>query len=409
MRTKPVQNVVFRLTTLIAAVVVLTWCADAHAQSQFPCRARVSGDRVRIRTGPSLNHFAFQSLPFGTEMVAEALDKDWVRVYLPPHQRCWIHADFLQPAPEGGLQVTGSRVRIRCTPNTKYTPIGEVTKGQRLQPTGTIDDSGKWAECYAPLGTKVYIHKDYLELGGRVAAGDLAATVRGLKLPAGGSTIAKPPLTPTPSGDRPGPKGNGTSGADGKTPHLQMPAPSKFSPRLRELYGRFEVERKKPPIEWDFTAVVAELESIRRTTEDLGELENAERWKRWITEHLLPIRDPLLDIEKQKELQRRRREAAAKQAEGQIEKGVHVYEPGGREDKYLATGWVVAMGKRSAVDATHKLMKGNKLLFYIKAEHYDLDEFVNKRVGIQGTLQELPPESGARLVRITALTSLSAK
>ncbi|MEM7168303.1 MAG: SH3 domain-containing protein [Planctomycetota bacterium] len=393
---------------LAFVVLALGFSTHLAAQGSFPCYGRVSGDRVRIRTGPSLNHFAFASLALSTEVVADGQDQEWIRIYLPPHQRCWVHADFLQVLPEGGLQVTGSRVRVRCTPNTKYTPIGQVNKGQRLQPTGTMDETGKWAECLAPFGTKVYIHKDYLELGGRIPAGDLAATIRGLK----------PPASVRPIGDAPGPGSDtppdrqlpGGNGAEGAAQGLRMPAPSQFSPRLRELYGRFELERKKPPIEWDFDDILSELESIRRNTEDLGELENAERWKRWITEHLLPIRDPLVEIEKQKEIQRRRRENAAKLSEGQIEKGVHVYEPGGGQDReYLATGWVVAMGKRTAVDATHKLMKGNKLLFYLRAEQYDLDDFVNKRVGIQGTLQELAPEHGARLVRVTSLKSLSAK
>ena len=280
-----------------------------------------------------------------------------------------------------------------------------------MQATGTMDETGKWAECLAPFGAKVYIHKDYLELGGRVAAADLAATVRGLKQP---KAVAGTPLNPRETTPQPGPEGNGapgkSAGTDGGTPSLRMPAPSQFTPRLKELYVRFETERKKPPIEWDFEAVLAELESIRRSTEDLGELENAERWKRWITEHLLPIRDPLVEIEKQKELRRKRREANAEQAEGQITKGVHRYGPKtSGEKKYLATGWVVALGKRTKVDATHKLMKGNKLLYYLKAEHYDLNNFVNKRVGIQGTLQELLPEHGAKLVKVTLLKSLSAK
>ena len=52
-------------------------------------------------------------------------------------------------------------------------------------------------------------------------------------------------------------------------------------------------------------------------------------------------------------------------------------------------------------------MKGNQLLYYLNGEKLNLDQYVNKRVGIIGTIQELDPETGARLLMVQKIEVLS--
>ena len=52
-------------------------------------------------------------------------------------------------------------------------------------------------------------------------------------------------------------------------------------------------------------------------------------------------------------------------------------------------------------------MKGNQLLFYLDGGKLKLDLYVNKRVGIVGTVEEQDPSTGARLIRIRSIEVLS--
>ena len=52
-------------------------------------------------------------------------------------------------------------------------------------------------------------------------------------------------------------------------------------------------------------------------------------------------------------------------------------------------------------------MKGNQLLYYLNGEKMNLDQYVNKRVGIVGTIKEQDPESGARLLEVQKIEILS--
>ena len=65
------------------------------------------------------------------------------------------------------------------------------------------------------------------------------------------------------------------------------------------------------------------------------------------------------------------------------------------------------LGKHRKVEASHKLMKGSKLLYYLDGEKLNLDQYVNKRVGIVGTIQEQDPSTGARLLVIQKIEILS--
>ena len=63
--------------------------------------------------------------------------------------------------------------------------------------------------------------------------------------------------------------------------------------------------------------------------------------------------------------------------------------------------------QNSKVKGTHKLMKGNKLLFYLTSDSVDLDRYVYKRIGVRGSLENLPKEAGARLIRVSQIEVLS--
>ena len=99
--------------------------------------------------------------------------------------------------------------------------------------------------------------------------------------------------------------------------------------------------------------------------------------------------------------------AESEEKEQNVSKAVHRIAPRAGSKEFLASGWVVLHGKNSKVEGTHKLMKGNRTLFYLSSEQVELDQFVKKRVGIRGYKKELDVELGADLIQVTEIRVLS--
>jgi len=177
------------------------------------------------------------------------------------------------------------------------------------------------------------------------------------------------------------------------------------SERLKRIYERYANERRKPIQEWDFAVVERELQDIRRSSEDLGEIENSELLIKVIHDARLLKRD-IDELERKKELARARI-AESEKKEDDVSKAVHQSPKESSSKEFLASGWVVLVGKQSKVEGTHKLMKGNKTLFFLSSEQVDLNRYVNKRVGIRGYKKELDPSLGSDLVRVTEIRVLS--
>jgi hypothetical protein len=70
-------------------------------------------------------------------------------------------------------------------------------------------------------------------------------------------------------------------------------------------------------------------------------------------------------------------------------------------DPYLARGWVSDMAHPGGQQGTHRLMKGNQVLYYLQSEEgstISLDPYLNRRVGVKGVVRELDPKFGANLI-----------
>jgi hypothetical protein len=171
------------------------------------------------------------------------------------------------------------------------------------------------------------------------------------------------------------------------------------------LYERIRAENEKPPIEWQFDPILADLRTLAARSEDQIVVETARDWAEIVEEHWVATQRRLVALEREKEEARRAREAAeAKEREIEQRPG----ESSTRRDRqFLAVGWVDVLGKYRKVEGTHRLLKGNQLVFYLKSEQLNLDDYVNKRVGISGVIQEQPPSAGAQLILVTGIQVLS--
>ncbi|MBI5367790.1 MAG: hypothetical protein HZA54_12195, partial [Planctomycetes bacterium] len=53
-------------------------------------------------------------------------------------------------------------------------------------------------------------------------------------------------------------------------------------------------------------------------------------------------------------------------------------------------GWLDGMGKVINRPGTHKLKKGGKVLFYLRSYKLDLNDYLDKMVGVRGKIVEAP-------------------
>ena len=375
-----------------------------------PWLGEVTGGVVNVRTGASTNHFSFFQLRGGTPFIALGGKGDWVEIAVPADRPIWVHGDFLAPQGEQ-VRVTGSRVRMRASAGTIHAPLGLTEQGQLLKPTGKTDASGKWVEVFAPLNAHAWIHGDYVR---RIDSGldPLHLSRQHQQLNSNGQTGAEviAPGTPQNNGEIGGEaevtgdqRGNEDSAQPIDPNTVKIPAFE--SPRLKVLFEQFQKETEKNPVDWNFKEILAEMKVIETSSEDIGEVEVVKDLARTIQEHFVPLHRRLVQIQKQQTDAKAKREVArAKEDEILRRTGHRSTQPG---VKYQAVGWVVPLGKHRNVEATHKLMKGNQLLYYLDGGELKLDTYVNKRVGIVGAVEEQDPSTGARLIRIRSIEVLS--
>lgn len=386
-----------------------------------PWLAKVTGKSVNLRAGASTNHFAFSRLTMDAPVIAMGGKGDWVEIVVPSDQAIWIHGDFVEEAGEGRLRVTGDRVRLRCTASTNHTPLGLTVMGQILKATGQRKADSKvagkeWVEVFAPLNARGWIHGDYVKRSDQKIDPARLSTLH--------DTLKTKPGSP--SGIPPVPENNTSSdasvnspedkgAAQAKNPAKEDPAtedqsgtikiPTFESERLKQLFEQFQKETEKPPVKWDFSDIFRKIQVFETTSEDLGEIRVVKDLARTINEHFVPLQRRLIEIERQQEIARAKREKEQAREKEILRRTGHRNTPG--DSKYQAVGWVVPLGKHRKVEASHKLMKGNQLLFYLNGKDLNLDQYVNKRVGIVGTIKEQDPELGARLLEVQKIEILS--
>ena len=376
-----------------------------------PWVGKVKGSLVNIRTGPSLNHYAFLRLPDGSSLISVGGQGDWIEVAVPSDRPVWMHSDYL--VPEGNFfRVNGSRVRLRATAGTNHAPLGLSESGQVLVPTGNVSGDGSWVEVLAPLNAHAWIHGDYIRrTDQQVNPLHLTSLHQSLKGQVGitGVPVAKdsrgatenPGATDADEGSDPDAPDTRQEGSEPNT----VTIPVFDSPKLKSLFDSFRTETLKNPVDWNFSEILKEVKNIEVTSEDVGEIEIVRDLSKTIQEHFVPLHRRLVEIQRQQDEARAKRELVRVKENDILRRTGH--RSSNPDVKYQAVGWVVPLGKHRDVEATHKLLKGNKLLYYLDGGEIELDQYVNKRVGIVGTVVEQEPSTGARLIHIQKIEILS--
>ncbi len=184
--------------------------------------ARVTGNNVNLRIGPSRHAEIVGQLPEGAEVRVVLTDGEWSAILPPAGTAGWIARSYLG---DGG--VTGNRVNLRAGPSVAYVSLMMLEEGAEVTVLEEVDG---WAKIELPESVRLWMNSRYLSSGG-----DPVSPVFPIAPPPATARAAVPPPIEAPA-----------RRAESRTPEVPVPAarsaavPSSAGPRsytgfIREL------------------------------------------------------------------------------------------------------------------------------------------------------------------------------
>ncbi|MBK9974917.1 MAG: SH3 domain-containing protein [Planctomycetes bacterium] len=376
-----------KLVSLTLTLLLLA--APLCAQEAFkPWIAKVTGDSVRLRSGPSLAHPPMHVLQKGDELRVVGEKDGFAIVRLPAAAPCWLAAEFVKLAADGShYEVIGEKVNLRCTSDTRYFSIGQVEKGSLLTvamdgTTGKPAAENGFVKVSPPSQATGAISSEFLE---KVKDADAEAA------PAQPIEPAKPE-TPKVETPKETPKRTPTA-ADIEDERKAFVA----------LENMLRDELKKPTVDIDLTGIRKLFEQFKECALDpavsdksKGHIERIDA-----TVKLIETERKRLADEKARqaaEVQRLKEEALKKDQPKEEVKG---------PVEYLTTGTVGATGKSAKTPASHRLFDADgKVLYDLRWDKGDLSKLMGSKVGIVGTVKQYDgwPNKVIVIERIDVLT-----
>jgi cell wall-associated NlpC family hydrolase len=137
---------------------------------------------LALRDGPGTNYFAITKLQGGAQLDLLERYQDWYHIGIPGGSDGWVRGDFLTidqginerllvaesiPDPNPALvgSITENNVNLRKGPDSRYTKVGGVGAGAKVDLIGKYKD---WFQIRLENGTKAWVFSDFLNATERV-------------------------------------------------------------------------------------------------------------------------------------------------------------------------------------------------------------------------------------------------
>lgn len=369
-----------KLLNLIALLLLAP--AALLAQESFqPYVAKVTGDSVRLRSGASLAHPPVAVMAEGDELTVVAEKDGWATVQLPDSSPCWISGDFVKLNADGkAYEVTGDKVNLRVSPDTKYFPVGQANKDQLLkvvtgEDSKPVTESG-YAKVVPPANAHGAISLEFLDKVKNVAP-EKAATVK-TDTPEEEAPKVKEGESLIPKADKP---------ADTKEEAKRDPTKAELEDERKtfaELEKMLDDEIKKPAAEVNLTEIRKMFEQFTEFALDKNISDKAELYIEKIDLTVKLIEAEKARLEKEAADRKAEAERIAKEA---TEKPVEPEQPKGPVE-YLVTGTVGSHGKTAKTPASHRLYDADgNVLYDLRWDKGDLSKLMGSNVGIVGKVK----------------------
>ncbi|MEI6563758.1 MAG: SH3 domain-containing protein [bacterium] len=116
-------------------VLVLANVIPAMAFEPTNFQVRVVGDDVNVRVRPDAGTEVVTQLQAGQFLSAVRVEGDWVGILAPTNAGLWVKKQYVKDG-----VVTGDKIRIRSGPGISYRDVGMLSKGAVLTELGSHGD-----------------------------------------------------------------------------------------------------------------------------------------------------------------------------------------------------------------------------------------------------------------------------
>jgi len=350
----------------------------------YPYDALVTGDRVKIRSGPGTNFYHCGFLNRGDRVTVVSRQFSWSRIVPPAGTFSWISEQYVKidPANPGIGIVTGNSVRVYAGSDYQKamystTKQGLLDKDEKVKLLGEQSDG--YFKIAPPSFAYLWVSTQYTKIAPKlVETPNIPTTVEPLPQgPNDTNAVAVEAVTPAPTVE---------------------PAPKSYLEKYRELQKRVEAERKKVLNEQDYTELKKGLTEIAKDKESGRVARYAEFVLGQIESYEL-----VLAVSKQIKLQTEQLQKTATGIEKAREQRLAQVQDAG---KYAVTG--VFQTYATFGPGNYRIVDANgKMICYAlptgAIARMDLKSLIGKKVGLVGTIEPHLPTKKA-LVRFTQIS-----
>lgn len=143
-----------RLSFYLWAALLL---GAAPLQAQTPLR--VTAHNVNLRAKPRLeNSEVLGQAEYDDHLTAYDIGDEWIAVEPPATLNVWVSKSYVQQ-PQNTIGAT--RVNVRAGPSINYNIVDTLELGTPVTPRDEVSD---WLKIAPPATTRVWIHRDFVEI-----------------------------------------------------------------------------------------------------------------------------------------------------------------------------------------------------------------------------------------------------
>ncbi|MCM8534942.1 MAG: SH3 domain-containing protein [Lentisphaeraceae bacterium] len=123
----------------------------------------VTGSKLRMRAKPGTKYEVLGQLLKGDEVKVVAENNGWLKLVSPDSVTGWISNKYIDHG-----KITGDKINVRAGANVAYTVFGKVNKGDEVE---VIEIKNKiWAKIKAPSSSHVWVSAAYVKLEPMIVA-----------------------------------------------------------------------------------------------------------------------------------------------------------------------------------------------------------------------------------------------
>ncbi len=326
----------------------------APAAEEIPRQGRITGGRVNVRAGPNTQYESIAVLTTGAPVTVLAKNGDWYKIVFPADQLASIHknyvnADITGEIPETGLPgvISQNDAPVHAFYWDKSTVVGTLNQGD---PVVIKQERGQWYRIDAPQSARAFVFAQYVQVDG---GAQLVAT-----------DAAPPPANP-----------NVDLTSDGSAPAARkLSEDDKRVVAIKEQYYKKLQEQFEQNLEEEEAAERAALERRRLQA---SQLDNA----------LKDLDERLKSIEVETA---ERVDYITQSIYGQTVVQTVVGSAAWAPPDPVGggfTGWVENIGRVGYAPSPYRLTKGGEIRFYLVSDRFNLEEYVGRRVWLNGNVE----------------------